>query len=140
VAYSPSRRAEISATDPREDDCEDWPSPRKKACPTMGGILLSGRCGFDPALARPPTTRLICLVTLIWLGGVAPRRLAKVQEKSPRDAGEDNVSCFRSAGLFVGHCCSPTRIRGDRRELSVPFVKGPLIADMVGGRWSSWWS
>src|SRR5271156_5592006 len=69
-----------------EDDLRELAKTHgmKKACPTMGGILIIWAVVDSILLWARPTNQLvlICLATLIWLGGVGfLDDWAKVHEK-----------------------------------------------------------
>ncbi len=111
----------------------------KKACPTMGGILIIWAVVDSILLWARPTNQLvlICLATLIWLGGVGfLDDWAKVQSKKSAGIRGKTKFLFQiGLGLFVGTLLLTDPHLGPMaRKLVVPFMKGPLIADM------GWWT
>jgi phospho-N-acetylmuramoyl-pentapeptide-transferase len=111
----------------------------KKACPTMGGILIIWAVVDASLLWARPTNQLvlICLVTLIWLGGIGfLDDWAKIQARKSAGMRAKTKFLFQIAlGLFVGALLLTDPLLGQTaRKLMVPFVKGPLIADM------GWWA
>ena len=111
----------------------------KASCPTMGGILIIWAVVDAILLWARPTNQLvlICLVTLIWLGGVGfLDDWAKVQEKKSAGMRAKTKFLFQiGLGLFVGALLLTDPVLGlTAKKLIVPFVKGPLIANM------GWWT
>jgi phospho-N-acetylmuramoyl-pentapeptide-transferase len=123
-----------------EDDLRELAQTHgKKACPTMGGILIIWAVVDAILLWARPTNQLvlICLVTLIWLGGVGfLDDWAKVQEKKSDGMRAKTKFLFQiGLGLFVGILLYTDPVLGQTaKKLMGPFVKGPLIADM------GWWT
>jgi len=123
-----------------EDDLRELAQTHgKKACPTMGGILIIWAVVDAILLWARPTNQLvlICLVTLIWLGGVGfLDDWAKVQAKKSDGMRAKTKFLFQiGLGLFVGVLLYTDPLLGQTaKKLMVPFVKGPLIADM------GWWT
>jgi phospho-N-acetylmuramoyl-pentapeptide-transferase len=111
----------------------------KKACPTMGGILIIWAVVDGILLWARPTNQLvlICLVTLIWLGGIGfMDDWAKVQSKKSDGMRAKTKFLFQiGLGLFVGTLLYTDPTLGQTaKKFMVPFMKGPLIADM------GWWT
>jgi phospho-N-acetylmuramoyl-pentapeptide-transferase len=113
-----------------EDDLRELAKTHgKKACPTMGGILIIWAVVDSTLLWARPTNQLvlICLVTLIWLGGIGfLDDWAKVQEKKvQRDAGEDEVSLSNRAGIVCGDLAADrSAARSDREEIDGAVHEG----------------
>ncbi|MGO9244697.1 MAG: phospho-N-acetylmuramoyl-pentapeptide-transferase [Verrucomicrobiia bacterium] len=111
----------------------------QKTCPTMGGILIIWAVVDSTLLWARPTNQLvlICLVTLIWLGGIGfLDDWAKVQARKSEGMRAKTKFLFQiGLGLFVGILLLTDPLLGPTaKKLMVPFVKGPLIADM------GWWA
>jgi len=111
----------------------------KKACPTMGGILIIWAVVDSVLLWARPTNQLvlICLVTLIWLGGVGfLDDWAKVQEKKSSGMRAKTKFLFQiGLGLFVGALLlTDAQLGAAAKKLMVPFIKEPVIANM------GWWA
>src|SRR5882724_7367437 len=123
-----------------EDDLRELAQTHgKKACPTMGGILIIWAVVDSILLWARPTNQLVlmCLATLIWLGGVGfLDDWAKVQAKKSAGMRAKTKFLFQiGLGLFVGTLLLTDPHLGPMaRKLIVPFMKGPLIADM------GWWT
>src|SRR5580658_7535435 len=123
-----------------EDDLRELAQTHgKKACPTMGGILIIWAVVDAILLWARPTNQLvlICLVTLIWLGGIGfLDDWAKVQSRKSDGMRAKTKFIFQiGLGLFVGALLYTDPILGQTaKKLMVPFMKGPLIADM------GWWT
>jgi phospho-N-acetylmuramoyl-pentapeptide-transferase len=123
-----------------EDDLRELAEAHgKKACPTMGGILIIWAVVDSMLLWARPTNQLVlmCLATLIWLGGVGfLDDWAKVKEKKSDGMRAKTKFLFQiGLGLFVGALLLTDPHLGPMaRKLIVPFMKGPLIADM------GWWT
>ena len=93
-----------------EDDLRElYKTHGKKACPTMGGILIIWAVVDSTLLWARPTNQLvlICLVTLIWLGGIGfLDDWAKVQARKSEGMRAKKKFIFQiGLGLFVGPCC-----------------------------------
>ncbi|HUI08438.1 MAG TPA: phospho-N-acetylmuramoyl-pentapeptide-transferase [Verrucomicrobiae bacterium] len=111
----------------------------QKACPTMGGILIIWAVVDSILLWARPTNQLvlICLTTLLWLGGVGfLDDWAKVQARKADGLRAKTKFLFQiGLGLLVGTLLVTDPVLGPTaRKLMVPFVKGPVIADM------GWWA
>ena len=123
-----------------EDDLRELARAHgKKACPTMGGILIIWSVVDSILLWARPTNPLvlICLVTLIWLGGIGfLDDWEKVQARKSAGMRAKTKFLFQiGLGLVVGTLLLTDPLLGDTaRKLMVPFVKGPLIANM------GWWT
>jgi phospho-N-acetylmuramoyl-pentapeptide-transferase len=123
-----------------EDDLRElYKTHGQKSCPTMGGILIIWAVVDSTLLWARPTNQLvlICLVTLIWLGGIGfLDDWAKVQEKKSDGMRAKTKFLFQiGLGLFVGMLLLTDSMLGPTaKRLMVPFMKGPLIADM------GWWA
>ena len=123
-----------------EDDLRELAQAHgKKACPTMGGILIIWAVVDSILLWARPTNQLVlmCLATLIWLGGVGfLDDWAKVQSKKSSGMRAKTKFLFQiGLGLFVGTLLlTDPHLAPTARKLVVPFMKGPLIADM------GWWT
>ena len=123
-----------------EDDLRELARTHgRKACPTMGGILIIWAVVDSILLWARPTNQLvlICLVTLIWLGGVGfLDDWAKVRARKADGLRAKTKFLFQiGLGLLVGTLLVTDPTMGQTaRRLMVPFVKGPVIADM------GWWA
>src|SRR5882724_9552849 len=123
-----------------EDDLRELAQAHgKKACPTMGGILIIWAVVDSILLWARPTNQLVlmCLATLVWLGGVGfLDDWSKVQAKKSAGMRAKTKFLFQiGLGLFVGGLLLSDPLLGQTaRKLMVPFVKGPVIADM------GWWT
>jgi phospho-N-acetylmuramoyl-pentapeptide-transferase len=123
-----------------EDDLRELARTHgKKACPTMGGILIIWAVVDSILLWARPTNQLvlICLVTLIWLGGVGfLDDWAKVKTgKSDGMRMRTKLFLQIGLGLFVGSLLLTDPILGTTaRKFMVPFVKEPVISNM------GWWA
>jgi phospho-N-acetylmuramoyl-pentapeptide-transferase len=112
---------------------------KKAGCPTMGGLLIIWAVVDAVLLWARPTNPfvLLSLATLIWLGCVGfLDDYAKVRhQKSAGLRAKTKLLYQIGWGLFVGgylllHPASTETVR----QLVVPFVKSPLVADM------GWWT
>jgi phospho-N-acetylmuramoyl-pentapeptide-transferase len=136
------RLAEMNLQQPirGEDDLRELAQAhQKKVCPTMGGILIIWAVVDSTLLWARPTNPLvlICLVTLIWLGGIGfLDDWAKVQARKSDGMRAKTKFLFQiGLGLVVGTLLLTSPILGGTaRKLMAPFVKGPVIADM------GWWT
>ena len=123
-----------------EDDLRELAKTHgRKACPTMGGILIIWAVVDSILLWARPTNQLvlICLVTLIWLGGVGfLDDWAKVRARKSAGLRAKTKFLFQiGLGLFVGTLLLTDPLLGQTaKKLMVPFMKGPVIADM------GWWT
>ncbi|MGD0060545.1 MAG: phospho-N-acetylmuramoyl-pentapeptide-transferase [Verrucomicrobiia bacterium] len=123
-----------------EDDLRELAKThREKTCPTMGGILIIWAVVDSTLLWARPTNQLvlICLVTLIWLGGIGfLDDWAKVQARKSEGMRAKTKFLFQiGLGLFVGILLlTDPHLGPTAKKLMVPFVKGPVIADM------GWWA
>ena len=123
-----------------EDDLRELAqSHGKKVCPTMGGILIIWAVVDSILLWARPTNQLvlICLVTLIWLGGIGfLDDWAKVQARKSDGMRAKTKFLFQiGLGLVVGTLLLTDPLLGQTaRKLMAPFVKAPVIADM------GWWT
>ena len=123
-----------------EDDLRELARAHgRKACPTMGGILIIWAVVDSTLLWARPTNQLvlICLVTLIWLGGVGfLDDWAKVQARKTDGLRAKTKFLFQiGLGLLVGTLLLTDPMLGQTaKKLMVPFVKEPAIADM------GWWA
>jgi phospho-N-acetylmuramoyl-pentapeptide-transferase len=111
----------------------------KKGCPTMGGILIIWAVVDAVLLWAIPTNSLVllCLATLIWLGGVGfLDDYAKVRvQKSVGIRAKTKLLYQIGFGLFVGtYLLLDPQFGPITSRLMVPFVKQPLIVDM------GWWT
>ena len=111
----------------------------KKSCPTMGGLLIIWAVVDSVLLWARPTNPLvlICLVTLIWLGGIGfLDDWAKVQAHKSDGMRAKTKFLFQiGLGLVVGTLLLTDPVLGETaRKLMAPFVKGPVIANM------GWWT
>jgi phospho-N-acetylmuramoyl-pentapeptide-transferase len=111
----------------------------KKGCPTMGGILIIWAVVDAVLLWAIPVNPLVllCLATLIWLGGVGfLDDYAKVRaQKTTGIRAKTKLIYQVGFGLFVGgYLLLDPQLGPVTRHLMVPFVKQPLIADM------GWWT
>ncbi len=112
---------------------------RKKGCPTMGGLLIIWAVADSVLLWARPTNSLVLLslATLIWLGCVGfLDDYAKVREQKSAGMRVKTKLLYQiGLGLFVGgYLLLNPQTSGTVRQLMVPFVKQPLIADM------GWWT
>jgi len=123
-----------------EDDLRELAKTHgRKACPTMGGILIIWAVVDSILLWARPTDQLvlICLATLIGLGGVGfLDDWAKVQAGKSDGLRAKTKFLFQiGLGLVVGTLLlTDPAIGPTARKLMVPFVKGPVIGDM------GWWA
>ena len=123
-----------------EDDLRELAQAHgKKSCPTMGGLLIIWAVVDSILLWARPTNPLvlICLVTLIWLGGIGfLDDWAKVQAHKSDGMRAKTMFLFQiGLGLVVGTLLLTAPVLGETaRKLMVPFVKGPVIANM------GWWT
>ncbi len=123
-----------------EDDLRELARAHgRKACPTMGGILIIWAVVDSILLWARPTNQLvlICLATLIWLGGVGfLDDWAKVQAGKADGLRAKTKFLFQiGLGLLVGTLLLTDPMLGPvAKRLMVPFVKEPVIADM------GWWA
>ncbi len=123
-----------------EDDLRELAKVHgKKACPTMGGILIIWAV-LDAVLlwARPTDTLvMICIITLLWLGCVGwLDDYAKVSEqKSAGLPARTKLLLQIALAVAVGALLiNDPRFGPISRQLMVPFVKAPLVVDM------GWWA
>ena len=112
---------------------------KKKGCPTMGGILIIWAVVDSILLWAIPMNRLVllCLATLIWLGCVGfIDDYAKVRaQKSAGLRAKTKLLYQIGLGLFVGgYLMLDPQIGNITRQLMVPFVKEPVVADL------GWWT
>ena len=123
-----------------EDDLRELAQAHgKKSCPTMGGLLIIWAVVDSVLLWARPTNPLvlICLVTLIWLGGIGfLDDWAKVQAHKSDGMRAKTKFLFQiGLGLVVGTLLLTDPVLGETaRKLMAPFVKGPVIANM------GWWT
>jgi phospho-N-acetylmuramoyl-pentapeptide-transferase len=123
-----------------EDDLRELAEAHgKKSCPTMGGLLIIWAVVDSILLWARPTNPLvlICLVTLIWLGGIGfLDDWAKVQAHKSDGMRAKTKFLFQiGLGLVVGTLLLTNPMFGETaRKLMAPFVKGPVIANM------GWWT
>ncbi len=123
-----------------EDDLRELAQAHgKKSCPTMGGLLIIWAVVDSILLWARPTNPLvlICLVTLIWLGGIGfLDDWTKVQAHKSDGMRAKTKFLFQiGLGLVVGTLLLTDPIFGETaRKLMTPFVKGPVIANM------GWWT
>ena len=123
-----------------EDDLRELAEAHgKKSCPTMGGLLIIWAVVDSVLLWARPTNPLvlICLVTLIWLGGIGfLDDWAKVQAHKSDGMRAKTKFLFQiGLGLVVGTLLLTDPVLGETaRKLMAPFVKGPVIANM------GWWT
>jgi len=123
-----------------EDDLRELAQAhRRKSCPTMGGLLIIWAVVDSILLWARPTNALvlICLVTLIWLGGIGfLDDWAKVQAHKSDGMRAKTKFLFQiGLGLVVGTLLLTDPVLGETaRKLMAPFVKGPVIANM------GWWT
>ncbi len=123
-----------------EDDLRELAQAHgKKSCPTMGGLLIIWAVVDSVLLWARPTNPLvlICLVTLIWLGGIGfLDDWAKVQAHKSDGMRAKTKFLFQiGLGLVVGTLLLTDPALGETaRKLMAPFVKGPVIANM------GWWT
>ncbi len=111
----------------------------KKACPTMGGLLIILAVVDATLLWARPSNPLVMLtvLTLVWLGGVGfLDDLAKVREQKSAGMRASTKLFFQiGLGVFVGATLLLDPQLGPiTRQLLVPFVKEPVITDM------GWWA
>jgi phospho-N-acetylmuramoyl-pentapeptide-transferase len=123
-----------------EDDLRELAKTHgQKTCPTMGGILIIWAVVDSILLWARPTNQLVlvCLVTLIWLGGVGfLDDWAKVRARKTAGLRAKTKFLFQiGLGIFVGTLLLTDPLLGPTaKKLMVPFMKGPVIADM------GWWT
>jgi phospho-N-acetylmuramoyl-pentapeptide-transferase len=123
-----------------EDDLRELArSHGRKACPTMGGILIIWAVVDSILLWARPTNQLvlICLATLIGLGGVGfLDDWAKVQAGKAAGLRAKTKFLFQiGLGLVLGTLLLTDPMIGQTaKKLMVPFVKEPVIANM------GWWA
>ena len=126
-----------------EDDLRELAKTHgKKACPTMGGILIIWAVVDAALLWARPTNHLVllCLTTLLWLGLVGfLDDSAKVREqKSDGIRARTKLLCQAGLGLFIGGYLLLDPQHGEMAQrLYVPFLKTPVIASM--GLWALLW-
>ncbi|MCX7915129.1 MAG: phospho-N-acetylmuramoyl-pentapeptide-transferase [Verrucomicrobiae bacterium] len=111
----------------------------KKACPTMGGLLIILAVVDATLLWARLTNPLVMLsvLTLVWLGGVGfLDDLAKVRRQHSAGVRASTKLLFQVAlGLVVGSVLwMDPQLGPITRQFMVPFVKEPVIADM------GWWT
>jgi phospho-N-acetylmuramoyl-pentapeptide-transferase len=111
----------------------------KKGTPTMGGILILWAVVDAVLLWAIPSNKLVLLslVTLIWLGAVGfLDDYAKVRrQRSGGMRARTKLLYQIGLALFVGgYLMLDPRFTGTTRQLMVPFLKEPVIADM--GLWT----
>ncbi len=123
-----------------EDDLRELAKTHgKKACPTMGGILIIWAVLDGILLWARPTDTLVmmCIVTLLWLGCVGwLDDYAKVTEqKSAGLRARTKFILQIVLAVVVGALLiNDLQLGKVARQLMVPFMKAPLIADM------GWWA
>lgn len=107
----------------------------KAGCPTMGGVLIIWAVVDAVLLWAIPTNKLVLLslVTLIFLGFVGfIDDYAKV--RAQRSAGmraRTKLLCQIALGVVFGtYLLVDDRLGPLARQLMVPFLKEPLVADM----------
>ncbi len=126
-----------------EDDLRELAKTHgKKVCPTMGGVLIIWAVVDAVLLFGRPGNHLVllCLATLIWLGLVGfLDDYAKVRaQKSDGMRARTKLLYQAGLGLFVGGYLYLDAQHGAMaRQLFVPFIKNPVIADM--GLWALLW-
>jgi phospho-N-acetylmuramoyl-pentapeptide-transferase len=103
----------------------------KKACPTMGGLLIIWSVVDAILLCAIPTNRLVllCLATLVWLGAVGflddYRKVTAQNTKGVR--ARTKLLYQIGLGLFVGAYLLLDPVLGEQAgQLMVPFVKTPV--------------
>jgi len=107
----------------------------KKACPTMGGILIIWAV-VDAVLlwARPANPLvLLCLVTLLWLGlvGFVDDSVKVRTQKSDGIHARTKLLFQSGLGLLIGgYLLLDPQYREMVQRLYVPFLKMPLITSM----------
>ncbi|NQU10688.1 phospho-N-acetylmuramoyl-pentapeptide-transferase, partial [bacterium] len=111
----------------------------QKACPTMGGILIIWAMVDAVLLWARPTNPLVllCVATLLWLGcvGFLDDYEKVTTQKTGGMRAKTKFLYQIGLGLFVGLALLAEPQLGDRvRQLFVPFVKQPVIADL------GWWA
>jgi phospho-N-acetylmuramoyl-pentapeptide-transferase len=114
----------------------------KKICPTMGGILIIWAVVDAALLWARPTNHLVLLslATLLWLGFVGfADDWAKVRaQKSDGIRPRTKLLCQTGLGLFIGgYLLLDPQQSATAKQLYVPFLKMPLLADM--GLWALLW-
>ena len=107
----------------------------KKACPTMGGILIIWAVADATLLWAIPTNKLVLLslVTLLWMGFLGfLDDYAKVRDKSAVGVRMWTKFIWQiGLGLLIaGYLLLDPQLSKTARQLMVPFVKQPLIWDM----------
>lgn len=111
----------------------------KKACPTMGGLLIILAVVDATLLWARLTNPLVMLsvLTLVWLGCVGfLDDLAKVRRQHSAGVRASTKLLFQvGLGLVVGLVLwFDPQLGPITRQFMVPFVKEPVIADM------GWWA
>ncbi len=126
-----------------EDDLRELAKEHgKKACPTMGGILIIWAVVDSALLWARPTNHLVLLslVTLLWLGLVGfLDDSAKVRaQKSAGIRARTKLLYQAGLGLFIGgYLLFDPQQSEMLQRLYVPFLKTPVIASM--GLWALLW-
>jgi len=115
-----------------EDDLRELAQTHgKKACPTMGGILIIWAVVDAILLCAIPTNPLVmlCLATLVWLGAVGflddYRKVTAQNTKGLR--AKTKLLYQIGLGVFVGLYLLLDPVLGEQAgQLMVPFVKAPV--------------
>jgi phospho-N-acetylmuramoyl-pentapeptide-transferase len=108
---------------------------RKEGTPTMGGVLIIASVVISSLLWAVPLNPfvLLTLATMCWMGliGFCDDR-AKLLRKNTRGLSARHKLILQTAwaAVAVGVLLAVPDMRRHARELMVPFLKEPLVADM----------
>jgi len=108
---------------------------QKAGCPTMGGILILWAVVDATLLWARPTNHLVLLslLTLVWLGvvGFLDDYVKVCAQKSAGIRARTKLLYQIGLGFLVGgYLLLDPQFAAGARQLMVPFLKEPLIADM----------
>ena len=107
----------------------------KAGTPTMGGVLIIGTVFISSALWARPDNRFVwlALFAMIYLGGLGfADDYLKVTKKNTSGVNGriKLVFQFILAGIITGVFLTSPLLEVQARELFVPFVKAPVVANM----------
>jgi phospho-N-acetylmuramoyl-pentapeptide-transferase len=107
----------------------------KAGTPTMGGVLIIGTVFISSALWARPDNRFVwlALFAMIYLGGLGfADDYLKVTKKNTSGVNGriKLVFQFILAGIITAVFLTSPLIQVQARELFVPFVKAPVVANM----------
>jgi phospho-N-acetylmuramoyl-pentapeptide-transferase len=107
----------------------------KAGTPTMGGVLIIGTVFISSALWARPDNRFVwlALFAMLYLGalGFADDYLKVTKKNTSGVSGRIKLLFqFALAGIITGVFLTSPLLEVQARELFVPFVKAPVVANM----------